>query len=411
MENHRNGLVRLKLNTMSVQKILIIAILFYVNFAQYKLVQNSLILAALGGLSIGIYALGVVTSGKLRLNKYSYYYICFMIYMAIPTLLRGMLSQYITCLEYTLLMLSIINISYTENDIDWLTKAKLIMTLLTCAVFLYRPAVFYDKVNTVQYTLVTTLNPNTFGLDIVFGLWCALELFSQKKIKIYTFLISVGIFTISIIRTASRKSLICIAIALLLWVVLYYIRPQKISTSKLAKRLLLIAILVFGGYLVARKYFAGSMMERRILSMISGSDGSVSGRFEMYLNGFHDLMKHPLLGYGFGGYRVMYGRYSHATLVEVPVSGGIIGGLAYFIILIGDFAGTIRRARYFKKQNLYEHILIEHYMAIILWVMMLFLCVCVIHPYLFNSHVMLAILFSISMKYENRYKQSRDILV
>ena len=386
-----------------VQKILIIATLFYVNFAQYKIYQNSLILALLGGCSIALYLFSVLSLGKLFFNKYICLYLLFMVYMLFPTVIRGAVPVYISSLSYTFLMLCIIHICYIDNNIDWLTKTKFIMTIFTCIVFLMQPAVYHDKINTIQYSLVSTLNPNTFGLDIVFGLWCSLELFSKNKIKRYTLIGSIFLFTVTVIKTASRKSLICTLLALCFWAWFYYIRDtklHKIKITKIFKGIVLLLVIIIAGYFFFANFFAGSTMERRIYNMFSGDDRSIATRYDMYIFGFSELFRYPIFGYGFDGFRSLYGSYSHATIVEVPVSGGCLGGILYFSIFVGSLMRTIKRTRSFKWIDVGQDIMIEHYMAIILWIMMFFLCICVIHPYLFNSHVMLAILFAVSMKYE-----------
>ena len=336
----------MKLKQESVVKLIFALLIVYVNFIQYKVYQNSLIMLGLGGMIVAITILRAMLQKKFIIEQSILVLLIFTIYMVIPTMLFGSnesLDEYLTVVEYTIILICLVNFCTSIHEIDWLIKVKLLSTVLICIAFILNPVVYHDKVNTIQYTLVKNLNPNTFSLDILIGLWALLYFNAKKKLNIIlTSLISL-FFLYCIFITAARKSLISAMMVMTLWALLVYIpmNGYKISKKNL-KRILFIS--VFG---ICVTYYAGqrifdSQMYYRLKSLVSGTDGSAIKRINMYLNGIDTFIKNPVFGYGFGGFQYLYGGYSHATVVEVPVSGGIIGTILYLYFFTKFLLALIR---------------------------------------------------------------------
>ena len=165
------------------------------------------------------------------------------------------------------------------------------------------------------------------------------------------------------------------------------------------------AVVIFGA--IAIYYVMQNMMDSqmfyRFQSLLSGGDGSLHKRLNMYVEGFKTFLSNPIFGYGFGGYQDIYGGYSHATVVEIPVSGGVIGTLLYITFFVQMIIGAKRSI---KLKSLTNSDFSEDTMNLILCIIMVALCVCVIHSYLFNSYIAFAIIVSINIisKKEIEYK-------
>lgn len=390
--------MELKLRQDGFMKLMFTLLIFYVNFIQYKIYQNSLILLGLGVIIIGITVLKAMRQGVFIVEKPIFTLLLFTAYMSLPTLLFGSgdaIGQYITVVEYTMIFVCLVKFCTSINDVEWLIRVKVISTVIICIVFIISPAVYHDKVNTIQYTLVQSLNPNTFSLDILIGLWSLLYLNAKKRIGIIiTGLVSL-FFVYCIFLTAARKSLLCAIITLVLWVVWIYLpgRGRNNSKSILVR---IAAVVIFGA--LAIYYVMQNMMDSqmfyRFQSLLSGGDGSLHKRLNMYVEGFKTFLSNPIFGYGFGGYQDIYGGYSHATVVEIPVSGGVIGTLLYITFFVQMIIGAKRSI---KLKSLTNSDFSEDTMNLILCIIMVALCVCVIHSYLFNSYIAFAIIVSINI--------------
>ena len=111
------------------------------------------------------------------------------------------------------------------------------------------------------------------------------------------------------------------------------------------------------------------------------------------VEGLELLKESPLFGLGFQSFSYHYVSYSHATLIEIPVSGGIIGALLYFSIYYVSLKKTISLFRQTKgiPELVDEHMRVK--MDLILWAAMLFYSTCIIHPYQFDSFILFGMIF------------------
>lgn len=388
--------MKIKVNQNLFVKTIFALLIVYVNFIQYKIYQNSIIMILLGVLIVGIVVITACGVDGFRILRPITTLLVFSIYMVFPTIISEnnlAIKEYITVLEYTAILICLVKFCTLIKDVEWLIRVKAFSSLVICIVFLFNPAIYHDKVNTIQYTLVSSLNPNTFSLDILIGLWSLLYLNAKKKISFAFSCVAMFLFVYCIFITAARKSFICALLIIVFWSLWIYLPGKgKQSNESIIIRLFIIMTVIAVTIAIVIKKLASSQMIVRIQSILNGGDGSLSSRLQMYLEGWRSLLKKPIFGYGFGGFEYLYGGYSHATLVEVPVSGGVIGAMIYGGFLFQVLLLT-KRINDIKKHYKYEHI--SETMSYILCIIMLVLCVCVIHPYLFNSYIAFGIIISI----------------
>ena len=129
---------------------------------------------------------------------------------------------------------------------------------------------------------------------------------------------------------------------------------------------------------------------------------TTGSRASMYKFGLSLFLKQPLLGLGFQGFKYYYGYYSHATIIEVPVSGGIFGTILYFASYVFSIKKCISIFKYYKKEEGCSSELVEVKMLIVLWAAMLFYCSCIIHPYQYDSYILFGMIFGSSSYLEKK---------
>lgn len=178
--------------------------------------------------------------------------------------------------------------------------------------------------------------------------------------------------------------------------------PFNKNRLKLIMRIILIIIVLVILITIIRPIYEKSYISQRMINLITEATSGV--RHDMYVTGAELWGKHPFLGIGLQGYAYYYGRYSHSTLVEIPVSGGLLGSFIYFLVYLVSIRKTIllikitNKIENMKKEN------IQLRMILILWIMVLFYSTCIIHAYQFESFIVFAIIFSITSIIETKIK-------
>ena len=126
-------------------------------------------------------------------------------------------------------------------------------------------------------------------------------------------------------------------------------------------------------------------------------------RNNLYRVGFEILKMNPLFGTGFQGFKYYYVMYySHASLIEVPVSGGIIGASLYFYAY---YISLKKLSNLYKNTKGVQRFYREHKrikMIIIMFAVMVFYTTCIIHPYEFDSSIIFGIIFGETAYIEDR---------
>lgn len=296
------------------------------------------------------------------------------------------LSQWFTCLEYLFLQIVIASL-VSDSGTESLKTLLLVKALVLAIIFIQAPVDYQGRLS-----ISTTMNPNGLGMEFVTGVWATLYIQQKRrKFPLVIVAILIALFGYCIMLTGSRKALIAMGIIITLWVIFCFL-PSLIEKGGY-KGIISFAVLVILTFLVGHFFLSNysntviaGRMEELLFETREGE------RSNMYRAGYEMLRMHPLFGIGFQGFFYNYGSYSHATIVEIPVSGGIIGTLLYF----GFYYLSIKKVIFLYKitkgnQMLtYEHRRIK--MVILLWTVMLFYTICIIHPYQFESYFLFGII-------------------
>ena len=384
----------------------------YSSIIQYIFYQISNAMLILGAAVLVFYILA--SNGKIdfyeMLTAENRVMLYFMVYMLISGLFfspdkSGHISQWITCMEYLFVQIVVASILMRSGN-DTFHNLLLIESIILAAIFIRHPV---DYVGSGRYSISNEVNPNSLGMTFAAGIWAIL--YRQQKIKSPLILTGafIALFGYCIILTGSRKSLIGAGLIIMLWLLFCFLPSLKGKGFGGAITLVFVIIIaIIIGRVFESTYFNSKLAERMGDLFFETSEGK---RHDMYLAGYEMWKTNPLFGIGFQGFKHNYGYYSHATLVEVPVSGGIIGALLYFYA----YYISITKVIYiFKKTQgslefTSEHMRIK--MLIILLAVMLFYTICIIHPYQFDSGILFGIIFGETAYIENRLNSKQDALV
>ena len=296
-------------------------------------------------------------------------------------------TQWFTSFQYLFIMIVISSI-IRETGVESFHKLLLVEATILIVVFLSGP-VDYDG---GRFSISTKVNPNGLGMAFSTGIWAALYYQQKNKIPLIIGFGLCGAFLYGIMLTGSRKALIAAILILFLWAIFVFLPGLKKKQRGLGFFLLilLIALIVIFG-----RQFIGTYNDTTTAARMGDLQNEMTGglRSDMYRWGWDLFKSNPIFGIGFQGYKHYYKYYSHATIVEVPVSGGIVGSIIYFTTFVISIKKCFELFGYYKKnENLYSEY-IESKMLLILWVAMLFYCSCIIHPYQFDSYIVFGILF------------------
>lgn len=368
---------------------------FYASIIQYKYIEIPYGMLIIGVAILVFYCLmNSETSFDLhkKLTEESIYMLIFMIYMfTVGTLVSinrsGHFSQAFTCMQYLFISLVISSI-IKESGTDSFHVLLLIKAIVLAVVFITNPVNYEGD----RYSISTELNPNGLGMMFASGIWAILYRQQKKRIPLIFIAAVIGVLGYCIIITGSRKSLIAAGISIILWVVFCFF-PSLKKKGKVYGAITLCAMIILS--FVIWQLFSNMYSESGIANRMGNLfyETTEGKRSNMYRAGLDMLRTSPLFGLGFQGFKYNYGTYSHATLVEIPVSCGIVGSLLYFFIYFISIRKTYRLYRITKQLEEFKHEHMRVRMIIILWVVMLFYTICIIHQYQFESFVIFGIIF------------------
>ena len=197
----------------------------------------------------------------------------------------------------------------------------------------------------IRYT-ATGFNDNDLGLILALGIPVAWYLANSGsngrmsrvlRLVNYTYIPAVGL---AILLTASRGSFVATMPAFL-FVLL------SLTWFKLRVRVLLFVLLV-GSFLVIQPLVPHYSIERLATTGSSVAEGDLTGRVEIWHQGWAALSEHPLLGVGSGAFRsaVESGKVAHNVFVSILVEVGPLGLLLFVTLLVIAFYQALQQPKW-----------------------------------------------------------------
>lgn len=376
----------------------------YASIIQYVYFEISNAMLMLGAIIFALYILA--NNGNIcfreALTEENECLLYFMAYMLVVGFLtspdrNSHVSQWITCMEY--LFLQIVIASIIKNSGTDSFHILVLAEAIVLAVYLLWNPVEYGI--TGRYSISKDFNPNGLGMYFVAGIWAVL--YRQQKTKISLILIGAVIALLlgyCILLTGSRKSLIGAGLTITLWLFFCFFPSIKgKGYYGITAVIIILFLIIIIGWGFLSVYVDSKLAERMKGIFEEITEGK---RSNMYRDGFDLLKMSPLFGIGFQGFSYYYGVYSHATVVEIPVSGGIIGTVWYFCAYFISIRKMISIYKITKRVKEYESENIKIKMVFIFFILMCFYTVCIIHPYQFSSGIQFGIIFGETAYLENK---------
>lgn len=337
--------------------------------------------------------------------------LCFMGYILISGILfapniNNHISQWVTCLEYIFVQIIIVSI-IKRSGTDTFHTMLLVNSVMLSIIFIRNPISYQD---TGRFSISEHVNPNGLGLWFVAGIWVTLYRQINKKQSLVFTGILVALLGYCILLTGSRKSLIGAALTIILWLIFCFLPNLKEKSA--FNGMISFVVLLFLIIIIARE-FLSVYGDTKIASRMGRLfyEASEGKRSNMYQAGYEMLKMNPLFGIGFQGFRYYFGTYSHATLVEIPVSGGVVGSFLYFIAYFISFKKITTIYIFTKGQDAFH---IEHKrikMLIIFWIVMAFYTVCIIHPYEFGSGIYFGLIYGETAYIEKQLRLNKNLSI
>lgn len=297
------------------------------------------------------------------------------------------ISQWVTSIEYLFIMCIIASL-LKKSGSDTFHYLLVIVAIILSVLIIYEPVLY----TTGRYSISSKLNPNGLGMYFTAGIWSSLYLQYKRKIPLICTFGIIALMEYALINTGSRKALIGSVIVILGWFfICFFPGLKRFSLGKRIAYTLLIVVLASLLVLFFLFYYHQSIISDRMKSI--QTEATEGERYQLYQLGWSLFLQQPLIGYGFNGFLYFRGEHSHATFVEVPVSGGILGVALYVVPYIYSINRSIKLLKNSKKSTELMTERGEVKMLLVLWAVMIFYCSCVIHPYQFLSYILFGLIF------------------
>lgn len=187
------------------------------------------------------------------------------------------------------------------------------------------------------------INSNTLGMCAAFAIIINLFLLVMKKTSLLTCPF-VGISTIIIAASGSRKALILLVLGILAFIFMYCVRSNS-RIPIFIKGFLLLPIIILVGYQILQLPIFNEVLNRMhgligALTAQNIADKSSRIRLSLIELGFNLFKSHPILGIGIDNPRLhtfdVVGEtyYLHNNYIELLAASGMFGFILYYWIYI-----------------------------------------------------------------------------
>lgn len=246
-------------------------------------------------------------------------------------------------------LLQIIPISFVvSNYLLWNKNTRFYQlaiigaALISCAMVLITPRMFTDIDGRVYGPLG---NANAFGGMLVAALVMVLSALAEDRrlLRKILWTIAAGILFAMILDTGSRQALLGALIAAAVTLTVYLLRARVRLQSIVIVFSIVAILLPIGSSIVSESGF-WFRTEKALNTLKSGdvseADTSLAGRLWLYQRAAEIAIENPVFGVGldnFGNAKAVnsgsrIGTYSHSNYMEILVSTGFPGFIAYFSI-------------------------------------------------------------------------------
>lgn len=336
-------------NTLSLQKIAVWSIVLYIVLAVvFETISSPIArLASLGLYAcLGFCGLYIMLTKRFRVRLQIVFLILLGIVLSISCLYTPTRASLVNMYIYrywtsTILMCLILNVVSTKDDVMSILKA-------TAVAGAFLALHMYTQYGFENLALATERMDDEMGNQNMLGMYCAFSVcvsffffFTQKKNR-WFYLLLIAACVPAIMFTGSRKAILIIAVAIVVFLISY---SEK---QGLWLRLLGAALVIYGLIWLIYSVPAFSVIKMRFEETFSTlNDGSQlnesdENRVEYIVIGLKRFLESPIIGKGFFYSCYEFGTYTHNNFVELLLNNGIVGFLLFYIPYIIVFIRALR---------------------------------------------------------------------
>lgn len=278
---------------------------------------------------------------ELRLPSGLQWWVLFGLYSLLTGLVVAtdrtiLISALVTFFSFLIVIACISFVAYGEGQLDWLLKQIAAISIVCALYTLFRGFDYYNGV--IVRTMGPGNNPNTLGVQMVFGTFCLLYISRPILKALLRNAAPIALFAYVIVLTGSKKALLAEAVLIFIWVIALF-KGMK-NAESVDGRLCAYGILVLCVGAIAfyfAKYYINTASFARMQTL--NTSGSTATRTDMYREAFLLFKRNPIFGIGYSQFRVVssFGTYSHSTYAELIADTGAVGTLIFIypILLTG----------------------------------------------------------------------------
>lgn len=296
----------------------------------------------------------ILKNNKIKFTYFFFFSFLFILYGALNIIEGNVLDNGVA---KTMVISLTLNLVMTFCIVQYIYLSKNIYKVLKItemSIFIAFLIVVLISLNTLTEGRLgegTDLNSNRLGILCGFAIILCLYFINEYKTNKSWYILKIFLYLIIILLTGSRKSLLMILFAFLLWSI---VKGPKAFLTFLASSVFIIAILCFVLMEIPLFYnIIGHRFEALFDFFKSNSteDGSIINRQALIEIGWQYILKKPWTGYGYDCFKTISGLgwngkffyYSHNNYIELLFSGGIIGFSLYYLSIIYLLMNLIKK--------------------------------------------------------------------
>lgn len=274
---------------------------------------------------------GTVSLQKFYLSRDSGSLLIFLLIVSMVTVISGSLpngfSRFVAQIILCIVLIAMEPINRREEEF---IKTVFIIAALAYAVLTIRSC--YQLGTTRYYhssikLFNAMLDPNFIGIPFVAASVLVLNNILTGKKRLLNAACYI-VLAVAIVYTASRGTMICLALSNAL-VVLSYM--QKKDVHVLAKILWIVLIIIAIGFLSGYLETNYTTQWERMTSFGEGAD---NGRFELWTRAAEAWRESPLFGKGLGGMYRIYGKATHNAYLQLLSETGALGTILFLTFMV-----------------------------------------------------------------------------
>lgn len=299
----------------------------------------------------------IVKDRKIKFTPYFFFSALFIFYGALNIVAGNVIDNGVAKTIVISLTLNLIMTFCIVQYIYLTQNVYKVLKITEYSIFIISLLVVLFSLDTIEGNrlgeVTDTINSNRLGILCGFAIILCLYFINEYKQNKGWYFLRICIYLIIILLTGSRKSLLMVLFAFMLWSV---IKGPKVFLTFIASSIFIVAILYFVLMKIPLFYnIVGHRFEDlfELLETNSTDDGSINDRQELIKIGWQYILKKPWTGYGYDCFKTISGLgwngvffyYSHNNYIELLFSGGILAFVLYYLGVVYLLASIIKKAR------------------------------------------------------------------